>query len=323
MSTISSLRTMDLISARRLLLLTAERTRSRHADRAGHGAARLESARTARDALAEDQALLSGAPVEAEKVSPAGPCGRGVAQTRVRLADLIARLEQLGGADGEAAAPASSITVERTIEIVQEVHVTCEVLLPVEGLVRLDRQRAETDRYRFDFANATTFTITDKWSGRSTTIWGDPHVDTSDEVGNLDGEFSDLTASDTHTTLMLEDGTRVTFTAKDTGVIEQVDICHGSQHLRGIGGGSRGFSEDSAYFSGTVDEASSGASDVPLGDVVYAGGDGNDWYTASGQLLWGQTTGPSVVARPDYRIEIVAREVVRERIAVTRLDRTA
>jgi hypothetical protein len=69
-------------------------------------------------------------------------------------------------------------------------------------------------------------------------------------------------------------------------------------------------------FSGAVD--SQPGSLVPLGDVVQAGGDGNDWY-AGGKLLWGKTTGPVVSTRPAYILEMEFQQsVIEQTIAITR-----
>ena len=96
------------------------------------------------------------------------------------------------------------------------------------------KSMAETDRYRFSFSNnGADLTITDKWSMKNTQIWGDPHIDTNDEEGDFNGEFKDLTNSNAHTTFLLRDGTRVTFKALDTGLIEEVDIIKENAHVKG------------------------------------------------------------------------------------------
>lgn len=104
-----------------------------------------------------------------------------------------------------------------------------------------DQNYAKSNSYLFKFTDGSTFTILDKWSNKSTTIWGDPHVDVSDVEGASDGDFKDLKTSDEFTTFMLGDGTRVTFKAKDAGIIERVDIFQrvrimskGSDRLRRI-----------------------------------------------------------------------------------------
>ena len=151
----------------------------------------------------------------------------------------------------------------------------------MDGLVVRSKNLAETNTYAFEFIDGVTFKITDKATGKSTTIWGDPHVDTSDEEGASNGEFSDLKTSDKFTTFQLRDGTRLTFTAKDNGIIEAVDIYKENQHVQGTGAASASFGPKTGLFDSTVKTTSVSDSRPALGDVVYAGGDGNDWFDAA------------------------------------------
>jgi hypothetical protein len=79
-----------------------------------------------------------------------------------------------------------------------------------------------------------------------------------------------------------------------------VDIVKGSQHLRGTGSASKDWSEERSLFADPVDSAGTGSA-VPTGDLVVAGGDGNDWFDAAGRLVWGKTTGPAPTAA---RVEV-------------------
>ena len=45
-----------------------------------------------------------------------------------------------------------------------------------------------------------------------------------------------------------------------------------------------------------------------LGDVVSAGGDGNDWFNSAGKMVWGKTTGPAVTTRPSYVMAMEYRQ---------------
>jgi hypothetical protein len=278
-------RMLSLLTARRLLLRAHQDVQGK--TKPAHG---KEAPPTAKEALAEDEALLSGGALTQDPGRPA-PEASG---TRIRLSDLASRLRELRQ-DPQGVAAGSPVRSETAVASLtqQETEVTIQVEVnePVSGLVRRDQHLAESDRYRFEFVDGATFRITDKWSGKSTTIWGDPHVDTSDEEGSSNGEFSDLRGSDQYTTLKLQDGTQVTFTAKDNGVIEAVDIVKGSQHLRGIGSAAKDWSEERSLFADPVDSAGAGSA-VPTGDLVIAGGDGNDWFDAAGRLVWGKTTGP-------------------------------
>ena len=233
----------------------------------------------------------------------------------VHLRELISRLKSHDkeiGSDTKATMVAVAKAVSLSIKT--DVKLSYRAMALVDGLVKLSQTVAETDRYTMEFKDGSTFKITDKWSGRATTIWGDPHVDTDDQEGDRNGEFSDLKGSDSHTTLLLQDGTRVTFTARDNAVIENVDIYKDGQHLKGVGMASQEYSDENRLFSGDVQEASPAS--TPLGDVVKAGGDGNDWFDVSGQMVWGQTTGPAVSSRPAAALELEYSQEVTQTTAV-------
>jgi hypothetical protein len=303
----------DLITARRLLL----KARGAQAEKKGPS----QKTRTALEDFREDQAILSGEhPNRAcackEKQSPAASA------ITINLRDLIQKMRQsLDGNDACPVIQAEAITIEISTTIEESLSIVYDSLEYVDGLVVRSKNLAETDRYRFEFSDATTLTIRDKWSGRSTTIWGDPHVDVSDVAGEWNGDFKDLTASSTHTTFMLLDGTRLTITAEDAGVIEAVDIFKDGQHVRGVGLASQSFNEQNSLFASSVDNASS--STLPMGDVVYAGGDGNDWFNSSQQLVWGATTGPVVDSRPSSYLEFEYNYRVTQKISASLIQVSA
>jgi hypothetical protein len=191
----------------------------------------------------------------------------------------------------------------------------------VDGLVVRNKHLAETNLYSFEFIDGVTFKITDKSTGKSTTIWGDPHVDTSDQEGNRNGEFSDLKSSDTHTTLKLRDGTSVTFTAKDDGVIEAVDIIKESQQVHGTGAADKEFSEETGLFE-TESRTTSASTRPTLGDVVYAGGDGNDWFDDAHRLVWGITTGPLAGSSPMSYMQVRYSEQFKQTVSIENVNRT-
>ena len=206
------------------------------------------------------------------------------------------------------------VSFKQTVESSTSLSYTA--LAKVDGLVRRSQTLAETDRYSFDFTDGTNFKITDKWSSRSTTIWGDPHVDVDDGDGAYDGDFKDLKGSNSQTTLMLQDSTRVTFNAADDGLIASVDIFKGSQHLQGIGQASAQWETGDRLFAPKVNSGGATSSSLAMGDVVYAGGDGNDWFTAGGQLLWGKTTGPIVTTRPGAVIQFNYQQKISQQITI-------
>ncbi|MBA4386050.1 MAG: hypothetical protein C0410_15030 [Anaerolinea sp.] len=236
----------------------------------------------------------------------------------IRLADLF---KKIYGPKEQPQKSAQAQVIEFFQKIETEATLTYFDLEKVEGLVVRNQNLAETDRYRFEFVNGSTLKITDKWSSKSTTIWGDPHVDTSDQEGDNNGDFKDLSGSDKYTTFMLSDNTRITFTARDNGIIEQVDIFNGNQHLAGIGAGSSSWDEKNGLFAQSVtNDAFSALSSVPVGDVVYAGGDGNDWFDAERNLIWGKTTDPSVISRPSGYIEFTYNQRISQQISILQVD---
>ncbi|MHC1781675.1 MAG: hypothetical protein AB9891_02740 [Anaerolineaceae bacterium] len=286
---------------------------------------RLSKAELAR--LEKDSVDLSDS-AQTEKVAQPAAKSASADNINIRIADLIKQLRELYGSlssssqEGKTNAQAVQVTFQQ--EVKTEVSFKLEVYERVDGLVVRNQNLAETDLYKFEFINGMTFKITDKSTGKSTTIWGDPHVDTDDEEGAYNGEFSDLNSSETHTTLMLRDNTRVTFTALDHGVIEQVDIFKGSQHLEGIGSASEEFTDKTGLFADKVDSnAAALASSIPVGDAVYAGGDGNDWYDASRNLLWGATTGPLAGARPDFIYEYNFKQTISQQLSVQTVNTIA
>jgi hypothetical protein len=299
----------DLMAARRLIQYAQRAEDKRNGKKVDEKTVKAE--------MEEDQLLLSGS-------APAGDAyGQGSAQpvddTRIRLAELFAR----GKASGENAQESSTTTVQVEYRQVIErsASLRYQALEQVDGLVRRSQSLAETDRYRFDFIDGSTFKITDKWANRSTTVWGDPHVDVDDVDGSSDGDFQDLKTSDMHTTFMLQDGTQVTFTARDNGLIEAVDIFKGNQHLKGVGAASPQWNEKTTLFASPVAEGTSSSS-VPQGDIVYAGGDGNDWFSG-GKLLWGKTTGPAVNSRPLATLQLEYHESISQQLSMTVVNKQA
>jgi len=280
----------DLITARHLL----ELARKSDARRAG----KVVEEKSALDYLEEDQAFISAAAIEASQQQ--GASMPAIENIDVKLSDLK-----------HPAAPETEFTFVQT----QSVEVRLELRYlsadPIEGLVVHDQNYAESDRYLFKFTDGSSFTILDKWTNKSTTVWGDPHVDLNDMEGNLNGDFKDLTASDDFTTFMLSDGSRLTFKAKDAGIIEQVDIFKGNQRVHGVGQAAEGYSAESGlFFNQTLNDGEAVASATQLGDVVYAGGDGNDWFDAHDKLVWGKTTAPVITRRPSATLEFYYRSSV-------------
>jgi hypothetical protein len=301
---------LNLMAAYHLL----RRSEAAFAERNGKGSsAGLGKSKSLKDWIEEDEALLSGETPETHHTQAASSGRSAMSDVRINLGDLIRRLKEIEAHTAPEAASGTSHEETRLdyTSVETELSVSYTGLPQVTGLVRRDKNQAETDRYKFEFIDGGTFKITDKWANKSTTIWGDPHVDVDDLEGNRDGEFSDLKSSATHTTLDLQDGTHVTFTAQDNGVIEAVDIFKGTQHLHGTGAASKDWRDDTMLFAtGVKDDGAMALSQLPLGDMVRAGGDGNDWFDTSGRLIWGKTTGPVVTARPAYELQVSVKQTV-------------
>jgi hypothetical protein len=268
--------------------------------------------------LEKDDVQISDAGKSAQSASLSVPNRVNDLNVDIRLADLYKKI--YGPKEQSQQTPQAQV-IEFFQQIETEATLSYSSFEYVDGLVVKNRNLAETDRYRFEFSDGSTLKITDKWSNKSTTIWGDPHVDTSDQPGEQNGDFKDLIGSDRFTTFMLSDNTRITFTAHDDGIIEQVDIFHGSQHLKGIGAGSKSWNEDNALFAKAVNHnAFSALSSVPVGDTVYAGGDGNDWFDAAKNLVWGMTSGPIVTSRPSSQIEFTYNQHITEQISILQVN---
>jgi hypothetical protein len=271
----------------------------------------------------EDQAFISDSALaaKAHDSNSLPP----IENVNIKLSDLHGMVKNdrtANPAQGNNPEEGFTITSSQSIEIKLELRYRSNA--PLEGLVVHDQNYAESDRYLFKFADGATFTILDKWTNKSTTVWGDPHVDVDDVAGNNNGDFKDLKSSDDFTTFMLQDGTRVTFNAKDTGIIEQVDIYKGSQHVKGVGSAAKEFSPESGLFSQKVlDDGMLVAKSTPSGDVVYAGGDGNDWFDSGNQLVWGKTTGPVVIQRPSATLEFYYKQTVSQSISVQTIAKNA
>ncbi len=312
MDAVNSNNLSDLLIARRLLMYARQNDPSNKTKTKDHP--------TAKEAMEEDQAILSG------KMPGKDSACHPVSDTKdefINLKDLIQQIRKMDGPSNQTVRVPEGFliqatTVEVTTTIEEEFSFQYTTLKQVDGLVVQNKHLAETDRYAFEFSDGTTFKIIDKWSGKSTTIWGDPHVDVSDVQGNLDGDFKDLTGSDSHTTFMLLDGTRLTITAKDAGIIEAVDIYKENQHVRGIGAGSLSFNDKNGLFSTRVDTGS--FSSVPTGDKIYAGGDGNDWYNAANHLVWGKTTGPVITSRPSSVLLMEYKYKMEQQIKINQME---
>ena len=304
----------DIRMAYRLILHSRLAEAKNKGDKAAEKAAQAE--------IDRDDAEISSAGRAAHASSVNADGKSEDLNVNIRLSDLIKKLHEVSAENPktqQTTQQTQTVTIQQTIET--EASLSYYQLERIDDLVLKNRNLAETDRYRFEFQNGSTLKITDKWSNRSTTIWGDPHIDTSDEEGANDGDFKDLKGSDQYTTFMLSDGTRLTITARDNGIIEMVDIFKGSQHLAGIGGGSKSYDEENSLFNTQVKtDATSASSLVPMGDVVYAGGDGNDWFDAAKNLIWGTTTGPVVTSRPSSFLEFQYSQRITQSITVSQVN---
>lgn len=303
MSTISSTDMSDMTAARKLLEM------AKHAEARRRG--KVVEGKSALDYMEEDEALISNYAFDAQKQGATSL--PQIENININLSDLHEAKQR-----GE-----NGFTVEENQNIEIKMELRYRSNTPIDGLVVYDQYYAESDRYLFKFEDGATFTILDKWTSKSTTIWGDPHVDVNDIEGNSDGDFKDLKNSDDVTTFMLGDGTRVTFKAQDAGVIEQVDIFKGWQHIQGMGQAAKNFSPETGLFSKTIlSDGISRSMATPLGDVVRVGGDGNDWFDVNNKLIWGKTTGPTITQRPPATLEFFYKQTVSHSLSVQTQTRT-
>lgn len=273
--------------------------------------------KSALDYMQEDQALISDAAYDAQQQS--GNSLPQIENIDINLSDLHGVPKQTADLSRNNKAVAGVFVQEnQSIEIEMELRYQSNA--PIEGLIVHDQNYAESDRYLFTFADGATFTILDKWASKSTTIWGDPHVDVNDVEGTNNGDFKDLKSSDDLTTFMLGDGTRVTFKAKDAGIIEQVDIFKGSQHITGMGQAAKDFSpETGLFYTKVLQDGVASSNTISLGDVVHVGGDGNDWFDVKNNLVWGKTTGPVVTQRPPATLEFLYKQTISHSVSIQTL----
>lgn len=273
--------------------------------------------KSALDYLEEDQALISASAYDAQqqKVNSLPQ----IENININLSDLSEAAKQTVDQPGNNQAT-GGMAVQETQSIEIEMELRYHSNAPIDGLVVHDKNYAESDRYLFKFVDGSTFTILDKWANKSTTVWGDPHVDVDDVEGSNDGDFKDLESSDDATTFMLGDGTRVTFKAKDAGIIEQVDIFKGSQHITGTGEAAKDFSpETGLFYTKVLNDGESSSNATPLGDVVHSGGDGNDWFDVKNNLVWGKTTGPVITQRPPATLEFFYKQTISHSVSIQTL----
>jgi hypothetical protein len=303
----------DLMAARRLIEIASDAEARRNGKKVAE--------KSALDYLKTDQAFISGAALDANQQNAVAV---PVENINIKLPDLRNLAQAVENTAQQAAPTQAGITLTASQSIEIQLELSYKSNAPLEGLLVHDQNYAESDRYLFNFKDGATFTIIDKWANKSTTVWGDPHVDVDDVEGNNDGDFGALKSSDDFTTFMLGDGTRLTFKARDNGLIEQVDIYKGSQHVTGLGQAAKDFSPASALFSKKVlADGHSAALAKPLGDVVYAGGDGNDWFDANQRLIWGKTTAPLVTQRPPATLTFSYKQTVTQSISIQTIARDA
>jgi len=302
----------SLVLARRLLLLTRQiEQRRQNPNIAG---------KSFKEIIEEDEVLLSGGEKSAPVQNQSSAAASVPDNLDIKLSDLARRMDEVRSQPPAEGNTREQITVNSSFT--SQLSVEIKVYQPVEGLVVRNQHLAETNTYAFEFIDGSTFKITDKATGKSTTSGGEPHVDTSDEEGNSNGEFSDLKSSDKYTTFQLRDGTRLTFTAKDNGVIEAVDIFKDSQHVTGTGAASASFKPETGLFDTKVLSTSSSGAALPLGDVVYAGGDGNDWFDSGHRMIWGKTTGPLAGTIPTAVMQIRYSEQIQQTTMLEQINQS-
>ena len=115
----------------------------------------------------------------------------------------------------------------------------------------------------------------------------------------------------------------MTFQAGDHALIESVDIIKGNQRVHGTGQASTEWNEQNGLFNEQVlTDGYTSDTRISRGDVVFAGGDGNDWFTADKQLVWGTTTGPTVTTAPASRLEFTITHTIQDSISFTQVDKS-
>jgi len=303
----------SLVLSRRLLLLTRQIEQRRYNPQ-------LEG-KSFKEMMEEDEILLSGGEKSEVVQSKQSVTSATPDNLDIKLSELAKRLDEVRNLPPTGGKTTDTVTVTQSYS--SSITVELKTYASVDGLVVRNQHLSETNTYAFEFIDGSTFKITDKATGKSTTIWGDPHVDTSDEESSSNGEFSDLKTSDKFTTFQLRDGTRLMFTAKDSGIIEAVDIFKDNQSVHGIGAASASFKPETGLFDTKLQTTAASGSRLEMGDVIYAGGDGNDWFDAAHRMIWGKTTGAIAGIVPSAVMQIRYTEQFIQQTTLEHINQTA
>jgi hypothetical protein len=193
----------------------------------------------------------------------------------------------------------------------------------VNGFIVHNKCQSESDRYIFMFnINGTDFTIVDKWTKRGTRIWGDPHIDLDGVDKDRNGEFSDRKASNSNTTFMIMDGTRVTVKAKDNAMIEEVDLIKDNQHIHATGQASENWTSSGSFDTQVRSDGILSDTLISRGNTIFAGGDGSEWFNASGHLVWGRATSSIVTAAPSHKLDFLMNQTATESLSIHRIEKS-
>jgi hypothetical protein len=259
-------------------------------------------------------ASVSPSPLDGEDLLIALTQKIPLEQESLHLKELIDRLQKF---DLEIQNPTTFLMIEPV-----EIEMTFSSAQRVDGLLVHNNNQAESDRYLFNFTNGTEFIIIDKWTKCATRIWGDPFINLDDIEGDQNDKFSEEKINISHNTFMLMDGTHVTFIARDNGIIQTIEIVSGSHHIHGSGQAAENWSTSPMFNTNVLSDGITSEIDIPLGDTVFAGGNGNDWYSASGKLLWSCTTSPFINKPPSPKLELMMKQVMTESLPTHRVEKS-
>jgi len=205
-----------------------------------------------------------------------------------------------------------------------EIELTLCVPPIMDGFFLHDKTQAESDRYAFIFSESgTDFTILDKWTKCSTRICSNPSANLSHLFEYPGIEKTGLKSPGANATFMLMDGTRVTFNVRDDGAIDCVDLIKGNQHIHGIGQANPGWSPLSGlFYSPIMPDGIDADTIIPRGETLFSGGEGNEWFLASGLLVWGHPSNPGANKLSPFKQEFINNLLNAESLSIHRIEKS-
>ncbi|MCE1255574.1 MAG: hypothetical protein LWX83_18745 [Anaerolineae bacterium] len=248
-----------------------------------------------------------------------------IEQESINLSSLLQQLKQIEtqhqqryGTYSRATAKEDAQVQNSTVLLSQHETVEKELIITpphtIEGLLIRPFNHVETDRYLFELSYPLSeLTIIDKWARRSTRVWTDPS-----------SGYSQTEDENLYATFMLMDGSRLTISARAGGnQIVEVDLIKSIQHIHC--GHGQPMKLDTTPYRLNIHLTTDGFEadgNIPRGFVLFAGGDGNDWFTVTGKLIWGHNTNASTYSATGHRPETGVASNISQDISYHQIEKS-